>query len=159
MPQPVTSLASSSLQLRKWLLKASLNAGLGTVARPAPRVPGEATLPAQARPGEDVRRGWLLVLTTRVPTEGSCGSLTPDPSNAAACHRDTNTVSRADRVLGRGLLGGEDVDAAHAFLSPICGGDPCPLWAAKLLQPGFRTTSVTHSLRGLGKLLHLPPSL
>lgn len=40
------SLASSSLQLRKWLLKASLKAGLGTLARPAPRVPGEAPVPA-----------------------------------------------------------------------------------------------------------------
>lgn len=31
-------------------------------------------------------RGWLLVLTTHVPTEGSCGSLTPDPSDTAADH-------------------------------------------------------------------------
>lgn len=48
----------------------------------------------------------------------------------------------------------------HTLCSPPhLRGDPCPLWAAKLLQPGFRSASVTHGPRGLGKLLHPPPSL
>lgn len=66
--------------------KSFLKSRPGDPGTACPSGPWAATLPAQARPGEDVRGGWLLVLTTRVPTEGSRGSLTPDPSDAAAAH-------------------------------------------------------------------------
>lgn len=75
----------------------------------------------------------------------------------------TETPARPPELgtgAGEGAAAGEDVGAAHALLSPgVCGGDPCPLWAAKLLQPGFRTTSVAHGPCGLGQGLQLPLSL
>lgn len=75
----------------------------------------------------------------------------------------TETPARPPELgtgAGEGAAAGEDVGAAHALLSPgVCGGDPCPLWAAKLLQPGFRTTLVAHGPCGLGQGLQLPLSL
>lgn len=68
-------------------------------------------------------RGWLLVLTTHVPTEGSCGSLTPDPSDAAADHE--HGLRSWGPVLGRGLPRGR-MWVQHTLCSPpvSAGGTP-----------------------------------
>lgn len=109
------------------VLKSSLRTSPGNAGTASPSVPGEATLPARARPRWDIGRGpgWPLVLTTCAPTKESCDHQPPTPVMQLQTPRPSQTSARDLHCLQCRAGAGEGTLQRGG----ACGFRTCPLFA------------------------------